>query len=141
MSIQWDDFDKFSEISDKFLPVSGEGDTVATQIVTAVSKIVYKWFNDGDVYDTTHYLTGWCNDLSSYANWLYEYAPYTQKILNRIRDITTEEEYTKLLYDLCELTLDKEYLSEFENEERVGTIYNCDGPFEYEENYDNDDDD
>ena len=93
------------------------------------------------MYDTTHYLTGWCNDLSSYANWLYEYAPYTQKILNRIRDITTEEEYTKLLYDLCELTLDKEYLSEFENEERVGTIYNCDGPFEYEENYDNDDDD
>ena len=79
MSIQWDDFDKFSEISDKFLPVSGEGNTVATQIVTAVSKIVYKWFNDGDVYDTAHYLTGWYNDLSSYANWLYEYASYTQK--------------------------------------------------------------
>lgn len=133
MSIKWSDFYKFSDISDKFLPVKGEGDTVATQIVTAVNKLVYKWFNDGDVYDNTNYLDGWCNDLSSYANWLYEYAPYTRNILDRIRDITTGDEYTKLLYDLCELTLNEEYLSEFVNSEKIGTIYECDGPFEFTE--------
>lgn len=133
MSIQWSDFDKFSDISDKFLPVKGEGDTVATQIVTAVNKLVYKWFNDGDVYDNTYYLDGWCDDLSSYANWLFYKAPYTQNILVGIRDIHSEEEYTKLLYDLCELTLNEEYLSEFVNSEKVGTIYECDGPFEFTE--------
>ena len=64
-------FNKFKQINDSYLPDTGEGDTMATQICTAVNKLIYGWYNDGDVYDNTYMIDGWCNDLSSYANWLY----------------------------------------------------------------------
>ena len=73
MAVDWGYYDKFDGLNDKYLPISGEGETKATQIVTAVSKLVYKWYNDGDVFDNTFHLEGWANDLSSYANWLYEH--------------------------------------------------------------------
>ena len=42
--VDWDYYnkDEFSRISDKYLPSMGEGETLATQICTAVSKLVYK---------------------------------------------------------------------------------------------------
>lgn len=129
--MSWNDFDKFEEIDEKYLPSKGEGETVATQIVTAVTKLVYKWFNDGDVYDNTYYLSGWCNDLSSYANWLYDNAEGASEILDRIKNISSDHEYEKLLYDLCELTLNFKYLAKYEVQDRVDSIYNCDGPFQF----------
>lgn len=48
--ITWKDFSS-SELEKKYLPENGEGNSLASQAVTAVSKLVYKWFNDGDVYD------------------------------------------------------------------------------------------
>ena len=73
MAVDWGYYDKFDGINDKYLPVYSEGETKATQIVTAVNKLVYKYYNDGDVFDNTRYLSGWANDLSDYANWLYKY--------------------------------------------------------------------
>ena len=61
---------------------------MATQICTALNKLVYKWCNDGDVYDNTYGLDGWANNLSSYANWIYKYLPLSQEILDRIEDVT-----------------------------------------------------
>lgn len=56
MSVDWGYFDKFEWADEKYLPCRGEGETKATQIVTAINKLVYKWYNDGDVFDNTHYL-------------------------------------------------------------------------------------
>lgn len=67
-SVSWSYFRRFDEIIDKYLPASGEGENMASQIVTAVNKLIYKWYNDGDVYDNTGYLEGWANDISDYAN-------------------------------------------------------------------------
>lgn len=136
----WNDFDKFEEIDEKYLPSMGEGENMATQIVTAVTKLVYKWFNDGDVYDNTYHLSGWCNDLSSYANWLYKYADGAKDILERIKTISSEDEYEKLLYDLCERTQNFEYLKKYEKHDKVDSIYDCDGPFQFVEDYDEDED-
>ena len=55
---EWSYFDKFETINDRYLPSQGEGETKATQVVTAVTKLVYKWYNDGDVYDNTYALEG-----------------------------------------------------------------------------------
>ena len=74
----WSAFDEFDGICDQYLPSRGEGDTMASQIVTAINKLIYKWFNDGDVYDNSYFIQGWCNDISSYANWLYEYINLTE---------------------------------------------------------------
>lgn len=130
--VDWDYFDKFEDITDEYMESSGEGSTMASQIVTAVCKLIYKWYNDGDVYDNTHHLNGWWNDLSSYANWLSKYAVGTADILEEISDAFNDDDYEDILKELADYTLDKEYLEKYECEKQ-GTIYKCDGEFAFEE--------
>ena len=133
-TVSWDYFDKFKTVNKKYLPSMGEGETMATQIVTAVNKLIYKWYNNGDVFDNTHYMIGWCNDLSSYANWLHEYVPNSRMILNRIFDCHNDDEYEMLLMDLADLTLDMEWLDKhMSNLTKVDSIYDYPGPFKFEE--------
>lgn len=139
MAIEWDAFNKFVPLEDKYLPRQGEGDTKATQLCTAVTKLVYKWYNDGDVYDNTGRLEGWANDLSSYANWIYKYVPSTRDILDSIFDCESDGDYEDLLWDLCELTQTEKYLDKLSEEPKVGSIYDCDGPFEFREDDEDDD--
>lgn len=133
MSVDWGYYDKFEEVNDKYLPVRGEGETMATQIATAVNKLIYKWYNDGDVFDNSYHLNGWWNDLSSYANWLYENTKDAWRILNKINNCTTEGEYEDLLKELADNLLNEEYLVELNKFEKVGTIYKCNGKFKYVE--------
>lgn len=130
MSKDWNEFNRFEDVDEKYLPARGEGDTVATQITTAVSKLVYKWFNDGDTYDNTHWLEGWCNDLSSYANWLYMNVEETRPILSKIEKVASYGDYEDLLYELCETVQTMEFLKEKEVD-KVGTVYDCKGPFRF----------
>ena len=138
--MDWSEFNKFSDIMDPYLPDMGEGETKATQVATAVSKLVYKWFNDGDVYDNTYMLEGWANDLSSYANWLHKYIPETAPILDGIENCMGDADYEQLLYDLCQTCADPEYLAKLNQESTVGSVYDCNGPFEFSEYSDEDDD-
>ena len=128
----WSDFDKYGEISDKYLPVRGQGDTLATQTVTAINKLIYKWFNDGDVYDNTYYLIGWANDLSSYANWLVKYMD-AGDILNQIADCYTDEQYEGILMALAKEYLQPEKLVHLDAIPARGDIYDCSGIFRYSE--------
>ena len=43
--VEWSAFDKFEPIIDKYMPDIGEGDSLASQMVTAVNKLIYKWYN------------------------------------------------------------------------------------------------
>lgn len=138
--MDWDYFDKFENVVEKYMPSMGEGETIASQIVTAVNKLIYKWYNDGDVFDNTYHLEGWCNDLSSYANWLYENVLETKNILSDIVKIYSYDEYEKLLANLADLTLNEDFLGKYKRE-KIGTIYKCNGVFEFVENDNNDDDD
>ena len=141
MGVNWDYYNKFDELNDKYLPIRGEGNTIATQIVTIVNKLVYKWYNDGDVFENTHCLDGWANDLSDYANWLYENTKDAWKILNKISDCKDGSDYEDLLKELADTFLNKEFLEEQNKLEKVGTIYKCDGKFKFLESYDDDEDD
>ena len=128
----WGYFDKFEEITDKYMPSEGEGDSMASQIVTAVNKLVYKWYNDGDVYDNVNsYMNGWANDLSSYANWLHNNVPELSSILEDIYHMN-ETQYEGLLKRLADTALNEELLAKY-NKPKTGSIYNCDGPFEFRE--------
>ena len=139
MATNWGYYDKFEELNGRYLPVQGEGNTKATQIVTAVNKLVYKWYNDGDVFDNTEYLQGWCNDLSSYANWLYHHTTESvQKILDTVYDCYTDEEYEDLLQELADELLNEEYLAEQNKLEKEFTIYDYDGKFKFVEDNDED---
>lgn len=116
-----------------YLPEEGEGDNMATQTVTATSKLIYKWFNDGDIYDNHYWLDSGVNDLSSYANWLYEYLPETRNILDRIKRVRSEGDYVDLLYELYLFVFDTELLQALEQLPKTGSVYNCDEPFEFKE--------
>ena len=131
MSVEWSYYNKFTELEDKYLPARGEGETMATQIVTAVCKLVYKWYNDGDVFDNTHVLEGWANDLSSYANWLYQYTKDAWSTLNKIEKCHNDDDYEDLLKELTDKLFDEEYLAEQNEKEKVGTVYDCLGRFKF----------
>lgn len=129
--MDWIYFNQWEWADEKYLPPQGEGETMATQAVTAIAKLVYKWFNDGDVYDNTHCLYGCCNDLSSYANWLRKYIPGTALILDRIERCYNDSDYEALLADLCEFVQTEENLAELHQREKVGSIYDCPGPYKF----------
>ena len=128
--VDWSYFDKFEAMTDKYLPRIGEGTTYATQIVTAVTKLVYKWYNDGDVYDNTAYLQGWCNDIATFANWLYKYTD-TQDILMRVYDAYDDDDYEEILKDLADALLDEKFLADADKQEVKGSVYKCDEPFRF----------
>lgn len=133
------DAERFTEIDQKYLPRQGEGDTMATQICTAVNKLVYKWYNDGDVYDNQHGMDGWGNDLSSYANWLLAYTDTrVQAILERIYECYSDGVYEHILKDLSDYLLDEERLEIYAQREKSGSIYKCSGPFTFKEYGDDD---
>ena len=97
MSVNWGYFDKFEWANEKYLPRWGEGETKATQIVTAISQLVYRWYNDGDVFDNSYLLDGWCDYLPSCANWLEQHTTdEVSPILHRISECYTAVSYTHL---------------------------------------------
>lgn len=123
----WSAFDEFDDIYDQYLPSRGEGDTMASQIVTAIYKLVYNWFNDGDGDIYRYFVNGWFNDLSSYASWLYAYTNLTE--LEEIATIKNNEEYSNLLFKIAKKCLNEDYLKQYEEEPRKGSIYEATGPF------------
>ena len=131
MSVNWSYYEKFESLNDKYLPCRGDGINMATQAVTAINKLVYKWYNDGDVYDNTHYLTGWCNDISGSANWLATYVPETEVILNRVWNIYSESEYEDILKEVADIVFDEQLLAKLETQEKQGDAYSEDGNFEF----------
>lgn len=139
--IDWSYFNRFNRILEKYMQPCGEGDNKASQAVTAVNKLVYKWYNDGDVYDNSYYMEGWWNDLSSYANWLSLYLDSNvSEILDRIVEARTWFDYELILKDLADYVLNEDFLISLENQKKEGSIYNCRWKFVYVENYDEDED-
>lgn len=132
--ISWGYFDKFAKVINKYMPDCGEGETMASQIVTAVNKLIYKWYNDGDVFDNTHHMDGWCNDLSSYANWLAKYTNKADKILREIKDCYSDGDYEILLKKLADNLLVESYLDKMNMFKKTDSIYNCIGEYEFVEN-------
>lgn len=128
--VKWEEFDDISRIVSKWLPQTGEGKNMATQASTAISKLVYKWYNDGDVYDNRYCLEGWANDLSSYANWLYNHLDIVE--LREIEHIMYNNQYEELLYRVAS-KFTEEYLKKLEVEPKVGSVYDEEGPFEFVE--------
>lgn len=141
--INWSEYNRFHKINEKYLPDIGEGDTMATQLVTAINRLVYKYYNDGDVYDNTGYLDGWWNDVSDCANWIYQnIGPEIVGIQEVMEQVwkADEEDYEEILFQLASDTLTEDYLEGLNKREQTGSIYDCPGIFHFECHEDDDDD-
>ena len=135
----WDDFTVVAKRLNPYLEIKGQGTTMASQVAACLSNLVYHFFNDGDIFDTTHHLTASCNDFSSRANWLYLNQPATRPILDRIEKVRTNGEYADLLFDLCEV-YDADTLASLAKEPAKEDIYNSKCKFSCPEPEDDDDD-
>lgn len=114
---------------DMYVPSRGEGNSMASQALTAVNKLYYMWYNNGDVFDCTNRKYAWGNNISSYANWLYT---YTQcgSALSDVKVCTSDEEYEEILDNVGRVFLDKDYVEYLAKKHAVGSIYSCPGPFQ-----------
>lgn len=133
--LDWGDFSDptHDKIEHDYLPDYGEGKTKMSQAITASSKLIYRWFNDGDFFDARVDLPLDGEDLSSYANWLYKHIPETRDILDRVKDMFCGTGYIELLYDLYLTIYTQEMADKYAQQEKVDSIYDCDGPFSCEE--------
>lgn len=120
------------EIIEKYLPDYGDGTNRANQAVTALCKLQYKWYNDGDVFDNHYGLKGWVNNISGSANWLYTYISDTVPILERIFTITKDSEYEELLNDLEKVVLNEQLLDWLAQQPTIGSAYTEKGIFSFE---------
>ena len=128
--VNWISFDKFDKIKDKYVHGSGEGDTMAQQMISAVKNIVDSWYRDGNVYDNSYELGGNRKDISTFANWLYTYIPETKKILDGIKSVKDGDEYEDLLNRLYYTIYQDNILNKYSNEEATDSIFDCAGnPF------------
>lgn len=133
MAVDWSYYNKpiFRKIDKIYLPEIGEGETMASQAVVAVNKLVYKWYNDGDVYDNVNSgMSGWANDLSTYANWLAKYTN-AQPILVKIFECLDDSTYEDILKELADTILSKEYLQELSKKPKVSSVYEEQGEFKF----------
>lgn len=128
--VNWISFDKFDKVKDKYVHGSGEGDTMAQQMISAVKNIVDSWYRDGNVYDNSYELGGSRKDISTFANWLYTYIPETKQVLDGIKKVKNGEEYEDLLDRLYSTIYQDNILNKYSNEEAVDSIFDCAGnPF------------
>ena len=133
MSVSPDYFEKFDDIIKKHMKRTGDGNTKASQIVTAVNKLLYVWYNNGDVFDnqTPYEWSEYCiNDVSSYANWLGQHTDLFN-ILENVYECTTQDDYEELLKTLADTALNEEYLTPYVTQAKEGDIYECKGSFKY----------
>lgn len=135
----------FGDVTNEFMPSSGEGDNKLTQFLVAANKLIYRWYNDGDVFDSCNGL-GWANDISGSANWLYKYSNDNKikALLDKIYDIYSEKEYERNIIKPLEAYLDRlastDYFKELAAQPKVGNAYNEEGKFSWADPYYGDED-
>lgn len=125
-----DYFYQFDDILHEFLPKWGQGNTMSSQLVTAVNKLIDGFYNNGDVYDNTCIPFDGLNDLSNCANWLDAHIPECHNILAQIYNIHTEDEYSDILKELADCCFDYNLIRDY-NLPKEGNIYTCSGPYRY----------
>lgn len=130
-SVDWSEFDtpESNEINEMYLPNEGEGDTMATQAVTAVNKLISQWYNNGEVFDNRGGFGSTVNECSSYANWLANYVDGAEDILEFTCDTNFESHYEDGLKRLFDFVFNKSLLEELANKPAVSSIYDETGSF------------
>lgn len=89
--------DYFSALCDKFVPSEGKAYTVGGEIVRAISRIVYRWYNDGDYAGYGYGI----DTVGSACTYLYaEFPEFEESIECLINIVDSEDKYNKALLAL-----------------------------------------
>lgn len=120
--------EKIDELFERLVPDTGKADTVAGEIVRAVSRIGFRWNNDGDRIGTG-YGRETCNPAARYL-----IAKADDKVIDIIYDMwganMTDSEYDDCLQELCAAVLN--YL---DNSPELEATPNTEDMFDYRDKY------
>ena len=119
-----DENSSYSILTNKYLPEDGQGESKASQLVTAANKIIYGWYNNGDT------ISGNGNDLTSYANWIDKYIkePEIRKILkDDYIDYNDTYYLSEIILPLIKFVFREDFLEGLAVQEAEGDIYECNG--------------
>ena len=135
LEVYEDDITNFDEATEAYMPSTGEGDSMLTQLLVAANRIIRKWYEDGDVIDTCNGL-GWESDISGSANWIDKYAPAMLSApFKRVFDCCSNQEYQEQIIDPFKASLDKYFESgewrKLLNAPKRGNAYNEKGIYEF----------
>ena len=122
---------KFDELCDKYLPAWGKANTLGGEILRAINRIVYRYYNDGDTIDW--YYGGNYNLLRACDTFLKAYCPAYHSLSN-----INELEYEKNLCDRLKKVFD--YLIANPNVFEIPNSIDCvaNAPYEPRESEDYD---
>ena len=143
MALNVKDLGKYYDVLSQYLPDTGEGDTMVTQLSTAVNRIVYRWFNDGD--------TIWTEECQSFADWLWQNIARIDAVIDDmnqymfagspyIEDRTLSGIYEDCLKEILDIAADRDLLNDLDSRPANGSVYDCEGAvLEVMERYSEDD--
>ena len=122
---------KFEELCDKYVPAWGKANTLGGEILRAINRIVYRYYNDGDTIDW--YYGGNYNLLRACDTFLKAYCPAYHSLSN-----INELEYEKNLCDRLKKVFD--YLIANPNVFEIPNSIDCvaNAPYEHRESEDYD---
>ena len=118
--------DRSSKLFDDLVPASGKAGTLEGEMLRAINRIVYRDFNDGDVW----YEGYGCETCGPCVTFLLEKSPIDTKIEKS--ENLTGERYTKAIYESLEIIL--EYIESVEDSTKIDCdMWDFDPPYEVEE--------
>ena len=96
----WPDNKEFEALFDQYVPDEGHADTVGGELIRAVNKIVYRYYNDGDRVGV-----GYGNETCNPAARFIETNTKLEPLASKLWDYRPNEEYEKVLADLMQETI------------------------------------
>jgi hypothetical protein len=88
---------------DKLVPSQGSADTVEGEMLRAINRIIYRYYNDGD-----YYYTGYGTETAGPAHSFLINANHPQRsaMVKLFKEFVSDAEYEKMLNDILDVILD-----------------------------------
>jgi hypothetical protein len=125
--------DRNEPLYDELVPVSGDAETLEGEMLRAINKIIYRYYNDGDKY-----YEGYGTETAGPAHSFLVNANHPLKAtMNRLfKEFISDDEYEKMVKDILDVILDH-----IEYQQGDYTKNTLGGMFDYEPEYEDDEED
>jgi hypothetical protein len=123
--------DRNEPLYDKLVPGNGDAETVEGEMLRAINRLIYRYYNDGDKY-----YEGYGTETAGPAHSFLVNANHPLKaMMNRLfREFISDDEYEKMLNDILEAILTHIESKQGEyTKNTLGGIFNYEPEFEDEE--------
>ena len=97
----WPDNKEFNALFDQHVPAQGHANTLGGELIRAVNKIVYRYYNDGDRVGV-----GYGNETCNPAARFIEENTKLEPLAKELWNLCSDKEYEELLADLMQAAIE-----------------------------------